>query len=73
MLFQVLSYSAGPFSIFSTLSCDLACRGSCHAQLLLCLNVEGANCQNVKHLPTVIDLLVAVVHVSESLPEGLTL
>jgi len=52
---------------------DLASRGSCHSQLLLGLDVKCADCQNIKHLPTVIDLLSTVVQVSESLPEGLAL
>ena len=48
------------------------CRAS-QAELLASLDVEGSNSKNVEHLPSVVDLLAAVVHVSESFPEGLTL
>ena len=48
------------------------CRAS-QAELLASLDVEGSNRENVEHLPSVVDLLAAVVHVSERFPEGLTL
>ena len=56
----------------STISCSCA-TASAKAEFLLSFHVQSANGEHVKHLSCIINLLVAVVQITKSLPESLAL